>query len=97
MSADRLPAPCSALLASLLSTCRRPRCLAMPRVTVFYPLHGRRVVLLGLRARRRLAHSDSRHQPASGVEIAVGLVVIFTTLLMPSAWVLRNLHQNPSQ
>uniref|UniRef100_A0A8C5XSJ1 Cytochrome c oxidase subunit 8 n=1 Tax=Microcebus murinus TaxID=30608 RepID=A0A8C5XSJ1_MICMU len=64
----------------------------LPRVC---PLIRRlRVALLCQRPGRRFTHSEAeRQRPASGLEVAVGIVVIFSAFLTPCAYVLSNLKE----
>ncbi|XP_069321353.1 cytochrome c oxidase subunit 8C, mitochondrial [Eulemur rufifrons] len=64
----------------------------LPRVCPF--IRRLRVALLCLRPGHRFAHSEpQRQRPASALEMAVGIVVIFSAFLTPSAYVLSNLSQ----
>nr|KAF6499588.1 cytochrome c oxidase subunit 8C [Molossus molossus] len=63
----------------------------MPRLLILCLHRRRRVAPPG----RRLVHLElgRSQQPASAVDVAVGLVVIFMTFLTPCGYVLSNLHR----
>uniref|UniRef100_A0A8C9ALH4 Cytochrome c oxidase subunit 8 n=1 Tax=Prolemur simus TaxID=1328070 RepID=A0A8C9ALH4_PROSS len=53
-----------------------------------------RVALLCLRPGHRFAHWEpQRRRPASALDVAVGIVVIFSAFLTPCGYVLSNLRQ----
>ncbi|XP_017402476.1 cytochrome c oxidase subunit 8C, mitochondrial isoform X2 [Cebus imitator] len=54
--------------------------------------HYRRVALLAPQPAPRFAHSEPpRQRPLSAVEMAVGLVLLFTTFITPALYVLGNI------
>ncbi|XP_026933858.1 cytochrome c oxidase subunit 8C, mitochondrial [Sagmatias obliquidens] len=66
----------------------------MPRLPVLCLLPSCHMTLLVLQPGQRLAHSEPpRQHPVSTVEVAIALVVFFTTFLTPSGYVLSNMNQ----
>ncbi|XP_029080433.1 cytochrome c oxidase subunit 8C, mitochondrial [Monodon monoceros] len=66
----------------------------MPRLPVLCLLPSCHVTLLVLQPGQRLAHLEPPRQcPASTVEVAIALMVFFTTFLTPSGYVLSNMNQ----
>ncbi|XP_012510653.1 PREDICTED: cytochrome c oxidase subunit 8C, mitochondrial [Propithecus coquereli] len=64
----------------------------LPRVCPY--IRRLRVALLCLWSGSRFAHSEpQRQRPASALEMALGIVVIFLAFLTPCAYVLSNLSQ----
>nr|XP_035927485.1 uncharacterized protein LOC118522516 [Halichoerus grypus] len=67
---------------------------AMPRLLVLCLVPRRRVIPMGLQPGRRLIRLEARRRqrPKLSVDSVVGLVVLLATLLVPCAFVLRNLR-----